>query len=109
MSHLNNLGEIEVSTKETVRMITERFYKREIDQFQYMEQILTCCAMIGGFCNSLKRSRRQETELISKLVNLRDDIAQPVMQMVYESITSPITNQKEIESEYECEYIELAV
>ena len=109
MSHMNILGEIEVSTKQTVRMITERFYKREIDQFQYMEQILTCCAMIGGFCDSLKRSRRQETELISELVKLRDDIAQPVMQMVYESITSPIIYHKEIESEYECEYHEFAV
>ena len=93
---MNTLGEFEVSTKETIRMITERFYKRDIDQFQYMEQILTCCAMIGGFCDSLKRSRRQETEMISKLVKLRDDIAHPVMQMVYESITSSIINLKEI-------------
>ncbi|MGG4132478.1 hypothetical protein ABEW19_29935 [Paenibacillus illinoisensis] len=43
--------------------------------------------------------------MISKLVKLRDDIAHPVMQMVYESITSSIINLKEIESEY----IELAV
>lgn len=101
---MNTLGEIEVSTKETVRMITERFYKGEIDQFQYMEQILTCCSMIGGLCYSLKRSLRQENELISKLVRLRDDISKPVMQMVYDKIMSSTVYQIS-----NCELIELAV
>lgn len=97
---MNTIEEIEISAKETVKMITERFYKGEIDQFQYMEQIHTCCAMIDGFSDSLKRSRKQDTELILRFVNLRDDIIQPVMQMVYDTITSSVLNKDESECDY---------
>ncbi|MBD7970393.1 hypothetical protein [Paenibacillus gallinarum] len=76
---------IENSIKSTIYGITDNYLNHKIDKFQYMEQVHTCCIVLGTLCKTLQTSGCDK-QLISRLALLRDELARPVMQMVYDQI-----------------------
>ncbi|WP_143812620.1 hypothetical protein [Paenibacillus taichungensis] len=63
-----------------------------------MEQLHTCCTMVGTLIDN-ERKCGSDKEMIVRLIKLRDDISQPVMQMVYEEIQSLNTKKKKVKKE----------
>ncbi|PQP80228.1 hypothetical protein C0Q44_27825 [Paenibacillus sp. PCH8] len=95
---LNTYEQLEKSIRATSNGIIEKYQDNMIDTFQCMEQLHTCCTMVGTLIDNERKSG-SDKELIIRLIKLRDDISQPVMQMVYDQIQSLNTKKNKVKKE----------